>query len=134
MASSQCHLSEESHISWGSMLNRFTGIPFCATLYTAARQAPLSTGFSRQEYWVGCCALLQGIFPTQRLNGHLLRLLHWQAGSLPLAPCGKAYLGILREFNHWVRAACGRHGLGPNLGMTFRAPHLGPSVNYAPCN
>ena len=25
-------------------------------------------GFSRQEYWSGCCILLQGIFPTQRLN------------------------------------------------------------------
>ena len=34
---------------------------------------------------VGCHALLQGIFPTQGLNPHLLHLLHWQAGSLPLA-------------------------------------------------
>ena len=25
-------------------------------------------GFSRQEYWMGCHALLQGIFPTQGLN------------------------------------------------------------------
>ena len=32
---------------------------------------------------------LQGIFPTQGLNPHLLCLLHWQAGSLPLAPPGK---------------------------------------------
>ena len=31
--------------------------------------------FSREE----------GIFPTQGLNLHLLRLLHWQVGSLPLA-------------------------------------------------
>ena len=30
---------------------------------------------------VGCCALLQGIFPTQGLNPRLLSLLHWQAGS-----------------------------------------------------
>ena len=27
---------------------------------------------------VGCCAFLQGIFPTQRLNPSLLCLLHWQ--------------------------------------------------------
>ena len=33
---------------------------------------------------VGCHALLQGIFQTQALNPGLLRLLHWQAGSLPL--------------------------------------------------
>ena len=31
---------------------------------------------------VCCHALLQGIFPTQGLNPHLLHLLHWQAGSL----------------------------------------------------
>ena len=30
---------------------------------------------------VGCQALLQGIFPTQGSNPHLLGLLHWQAGS-----------------------------------------------------
>ena len=39
----------------------------------------------------GCHALLlQGIFPTQRLNPRLLCLLHWQASSLPLS-----YLAIL---------------------------------------
>ena len=38
---------------------------------------------------MGCHALLQGIFPTRkRWNPHLLRLLHWQAGSLPLAHLG----------------------------------------------
>ena len=35
---------------------------------------------------VGRHALLQGIFPIQELNLGLLRLLHWQAGSLLLAP------------------------------------------------
>ena len=35
---------------------------------------------------VGCHALLQGIFPAQGLNPHLLSLLHWQLGSLPLVP------------------------------------------------
>ena len=37
---------------------------------------------------VGCHALLQGIFLTQGSNPHLLCLVHWQAGSLPLAPPG----------------------------------------------
>ena len=36
-----------------------------------------------------CHALLQGIFPTQGSNLCLLCFLHWQAGSLPLAPPGK---------------------------------------------
>ena len=36
---------------------------------------------------VVCChPLLQGIFPTQGLNLRLLCLLHWQGGSLPVAP------------------------------------------------
>ena len=36
--------------------------------WTVAYQAPPSIGFSRQEYWSGLPCLLQGIFPTQRLN------------------------------------------------------------------
>ena len=40
---------------------------------------------------VGCHALLQGVFQTQGLNPRVLRLLHWQAGSSPLAPPGKSY-------------------------------------------
>ena len=38
---------------------------------------------------VGCHALLQGIFPTQGSNPRLLRLLHWEADSLPTEPRGK---------------------------------------------
>ena len=38
---------------------------------------------------VGCHSLLQGIFLTQGSSPHLLCLLHWQTGSLPLAPPGK---------------------------------------------
>ena len=34
------------------MLSRFSRVQLCATLWTAAHQAPLSTGFSRQEYLV----------------------------------------------------------------------------------
>ena len=41
---------------------------------------------------VYCHALVQGIFPTQGSNPHLLHLLHWQVGSLPLMPPGKPSL------------------------------------------
>ena len=37
-----------------------------------ACQAPLSMGFSKQEYWKSCHSLLQGFFPTQGLNAGLL--------------------------------------------------------------
>ena len=35
------------------MQSHFSLVRLCATLWTAAHQAPLSTGFSRQEYWSG---------------------------------------------------------------------------------
>ena len=39
-----------------------------STPQIVAHQAPLSVGFSRQEYWSGLPCLLQGIFPTQGSN------------------------------------------------------------------
>ena len=45
-------------------LSHFSCVRFFATLWTVAHQAPLSMGFSRQEYWWGISPLLQGIFPT----------------------------------------------------------------------
>ena len=35
------------------LLSRFSCVRLCVTLWTAAHQAPLSTGFSRQECWSG---------------------------------------------------------------------------------
>ena len=62
-----------------------------ATPWTVTCQAPLSMQFYRQEYWSGLSFLLQGIFPTQVSNPCLLRLLHWQAYSLPLSHLGSSY-------------------------------------------
>ena len=52
------------------------------TPWTVARQALLSIGFPRQEYWSVLPFLLQGIFLTQ---GSSLHLLHCQGVSLPLS-------------------------------------------------
>ena len=38
---------------------------------------------------VGFCSLLQGIFPTQRSNTHLL---HWQVDSLPQTHVGSHFI------------------------------------------
>ena len=43
---------------------------------------------------VGCHFVLQEIFLTQELNLHVPRLLHWQAGSLPLVLPGKPNLSV----------------------------------------
>ena len=49
----------------------FSLVQLFATPWTVACQAPLSMGFSRQEYWSGCHALLHA-FPTQGWNLGLL--------------------------------------------------------------
>ena len=79
----------QSHASPVVALSHFSHVQFFVTLWTVALQAPLFMEFSRQEYLMGCHALLQRIFLNQGLNPHLLGLLLWQVGSLPLAPPGK---------------------------------------------
>ena len=66
----------------------FSHIQLFFTVWTVARQVPLRDSPGKNT-GVGYHALLQRIFPTQRLNLQLLYLLHWQADSLPLAPPGK---------------------------------------------
>ena len=54
------------------VLSHFSPVGLFLTLFTVPRKAPLSMGFSRQEYWSGLPCPPQGIFPTQGLNPHLL--------------------------------------------------------------
>ena len=56
---------------------------------TITNQAPLSMGFSKQEYWSGLPFLTPGHLPNLGSNPHLLHIWHWQADSSPLAPSGK---------------------------------------------
>ena len=71
-----------------AVLRHFSCVQLFATPWTVACQAPLSMGFSRQEYGVGCHFLLQGVFLTQGSNLSLSRLLLWQVDSLQLVPPG----------------------------------------------
>ena len=75
-------------------------------------------GFFRKNTGMGCHFLLQGIFPTQGSNPGLLCLLHWQAGSLPLAPPGKAHmylpvLLLLHCVSSVISDSVGPYGLQP---------------------
>ena len=47
---------------------------------------------------VGCHVFLQEIFPTQGSNAHLLHLLHWQVGSLPVVPPEKHPFLLLNQW------------------------------------
>ena len=65
------------------------------TSWTVSRQVPLSMEFSSRETGVGSHSLPCGIFPAQGWVARLLRLLRWQAGSLPAGPLGRPLGGSL---------------------------------------
>ena len=46
-------ISSQFHAMLLLLLSRFSCVQLCATLWTAAHQAPLSMGFFRQECWSG---------------------------------------------------------------------------------
>ena len=58
--------------------------------------------FPGKNTGMGCHALLQGIFLTQGLNPRFSHLLHWQEGSLPLAPPGKPH----HQRRRWIFLLC----------------------------
>ena len=58
------------------MLSSFGRVWLFATMWSAACQAPLSMGFTRQKHWSGLLCPPLGIFPTQGSTQRLLHLLH----------------------------------------------------------
>ena len=59
--------------------------------------------FPGKNTGAGCHFSLQGIFLTQGLNTHLLRLLHWQVESLPLSLVGSPrHLEVLNKWVKWM--------------------------------
>ena len=69
------------------LLGRFSHVRLCTTLWTTACQAPLSVGFSRQEYWSGLLCPPPAIFSTLGSNPCLLHcrktLYHWATREAP---------------------------------------------------
>ena len=57
--------------------------------WTVAHQAPLSTGFSKQEYWSGLPFPSPGDLPNQGIKPASPGSLEFQADSLPTEPLGK---------------------------------------------
>ena len=54
--------------------------------WTVSCQAPLSMKFSRKEYQIGLLCPPPGYLPDPRIEPETPVSLHWQSGSLPLAP------------------------------------------------
>ena len=65
----------------------FSCVWLFVTLWIAIHQSPLSTEFSQQEYWSRLPFPSPGIFLTQGLDPHLLRLLHWQESQQVSLKC-----------------------------------------------
>ena len=68
-------------------------LTLCLTPWTVACQAPLSMGFSRQEYWSGLPCLPPGDLPNPGTKPRSSTL---QADSLPSEPPGKPYLQYIQ--------------------------------------
>ena len=77
---------------WGAcvcVLSCFNRVQFFATPWTAAHQAPLSTGFSRQEHWSGVPCPPPGDLPHWGTEPTCLVFLDRQVGSSPRAQLGR---------------------------------------------
>ena len=85
----QNELLQDFKSSCVCMLSCFSHVQLFVALQTLAHQAPLSMGFSEQEYWSGLPCPPPGILPDPEIEPTSLHLLHWQAGSLPRVPPGK---------------------------------------------
>ena len=79
------------------MLSQFSCVRLIVTPWTTAHQAPLSMGFSRQEYWSGLPFPSPGDLPHPGREHESLTspgLLRWQVGPLLLATPGKPPQGV----------------------------------------
>ena len=107
------------------MLSHFSCVRLFLTPWNVAHQAPLSMGFSRQEYWIGLPCPPPVYLSNWGLNLYLLCLLNWHMGSLPLAPPGKPKENIKWSKSHSVLSdSLQPHGLhipwnspGQNTGV-----------------
>ena len=86
--------SEGSCRAWHAcVLSLFSRVQLCATLWTAAHQAPLSLWFSRQEHWRGRWLLLTS--PLTSLLPSLAPFLCSKKFDFSLANGNREYLGII---------------------------------------
>ena len=100
---------------------------------TVARQAPLSLGFSRPEYWSGLPCLFQGIFPSQRSNPglpHCRQTLYYLShqGNPGWAKCKAKLMEAVRFCPLYLSCLSGTCPLPDSLLSPFRAVLAGSNV------
>ena len=109
----KCTLKHDKHTSFVSCMRSEAkalvtqSCPTLETPWTVAHQAPLSVGFSRQEYWSGLPFPSPGDLPDPGIEPASAAL---QADSLPLSHHGS--LPLLLTAHRQNRTACALyHGL-----------------------
>ena len=100
-----------------ALLSRFSHLWLFVTLWTVARQAPLSMGFSRQEYWSGLPFPSPGDLPDSGFKPLSLQHCRWILYQL-------CYLGIPNQ------SAEATHQLSASLLSTTTCP--APRLPSAP--
>ena len=98
------------------MLSRFSHVWSFATLWTVPCQAPLSTGFSRQEYWSGLPFPTPGdlLHPGMEPGSPAL-----QADSLPLSHLGSPFFFHRDRILEWAALRSQETGWFLALQNTF---------------
>ena len=120
-------------LDWANMAQGTpTPVPVCvlrhlsrvwlfSTLWTIARQTPLSMGFSRQEYWSGLPCPPPGFFPTQGSNPGLFHcrqiLYHWATREVPPVPA--TVINSERKGRAEIRAQLLKHFLNNQKNVHY---------------
>ena len=104
-------------------LSACSGVSDSATPWTVARQTPLSMGFPRQT-GMCCHFFLQGIFPVQGSNTHLL---HLQGGSLSPGNPDPGHLWGNTSFHPWPLCAHETRMMDLLVDLTVSEPSWGTS-------
>jgi len=108
--------------------SRFSWVRLFVTPWTVAHQAPLSMGFSRQEYWSGLPFPSPGDLPDPGIEPRspLLKL-----DSLPSEPPGKPHMSDKHKQKEWNKPECylwtgknGRTSQTYNMNTTQIMYHL----------
>ena len=99
------------HTHVRAVLSHFSHVRLFVTLWTVARQASLSIGFSRPESWSGLPFPSPGIFPTHKLKPGLLHyrwiLYHCTTWEAYMCMCRYAYTYIHKHaYTYLYRYAC----------------------------
>ena len=108
-----------SLLSWWSLSlrlksevwSRFSRVQLFVSPWTVAHEAPLSIGFSGQEYWWGLLCPPPGDLPDPGIKSTSPEAPAMQADCLPPSPRGSPFFPWLQSFHQCYRSSsCPAHG------------------------